>query len=109
MWSNTVATVLLFRYSTTQPGLAQGPDSFRAMRILVSGSSGLIGNALTSALASGSHSVVRLVRGSAPPQGASIPGHPARQTIDRSRLEGFAAAGHPAGEPILGRWTTGKK
>jgi uncharacterized protein len=79
------------------------------VRILVSGSSGLIGSALTSALAGGSHTVVRLVRDAAPRGGASVSWNPERQTIDRAGLEGFDAVVHLAGEPLLGRWTTAKK
>jgi len=79
------------------------------VRILVSGSSGLIGSALTRALASGSHTVVRLARSSVRVDGASVSWDPERQTIDRAGLEGFDAVVHLAGEPILGRWTAAKK
>jgi uncharacterized protein len=79
------------------------------VRILVSGSSGLIGTALTRALAGGSHTVVRLVRNAAPQGGSSVSWDPERQTIDRAGLEGFDAVVHLAGEPIFGRWTTAKK
>jgi len=79
------------------------------VRILVSGSSGLIGSALTSALAGGSHTVVRLVRDPAPRSGANVSWNPEQQTIDRAGLEGFDAVVHLAGEPILGRWTAAKK
>ena len=79
------------------------------MRILVSGSSGLIGSALTGALADGSHTVVPLVRDAAPRSGASVSWNPERQTIDRAGLEGFDAVVHLAGEPLLGRWTVEKK
>ena len=92
----------------TQPDSPQVP-SFRAMRILVSGSSGLIGSALTRALTGGSHTVVRLVRDAAPQGGASVSWNPERQSIDRAGLEGFDAVVHLAGEPILGRWTAAKK
>jgi len=79
------------------------------VRILVSGSSGLIGSALTRALAGGNHTVVRLVRDSAPGGGSSVAWNPERQTIDRAGLEGFDAVVHLAGEPLLGRWTVEKK
>jgi uncharacterized protein (TIGR01777 family) len=79
------------------------------VRILVSGSSGLIGSALTSALGGGSNAVVRLVRDSAPRGGSSVSWNPERQTIDRAGLEGFDAVVHLAGEPLLGRWTVEKK
>ena len=78
------------------------------MRVLVSGSSGLIGSALTRALVGGSHTVVRLARDSASRDG-SVLWDPERLTIDRAGLEGFDAVIHLAGEPILGRWTKEKK
>lgn len=79
------------------------------MRILVSGSSGLIGSALVRALEIGRHTVVRLVRNpdSADPTG--VLWDPTRMTIDRAGLEGFDAVVHLAGEPLLGRWTAEKK
>lgn len=77
------------------------------MRILVSGSSGLIGSALTRALMSGSHTVVPLVRGAA--RSGAVSWDPERQRIDRAGLEGLDAVVHLAGEPLLGRWTAEKK
>lgn len=78
------------------------------MRVLVSGSSGLIGTAIIHALEAGAHTVVRLVR--SPVQGGNtVSWNPVRQTIDRSGLEGFDAVIHLAGEPLLGRWTAAKK
>ena len=74
----------------------------------MSGSSGLIGNALSHALEGGSHTVVRLVRGPSR-DGSSVSWDPERGTIDRMGLEGFDAVVHLAGEPLLGRWTAAKK
>ncbi|HTH63546.1 MAG TPA: TIGR01777 family oxidoreductase [Gemmatimonadales bacterium] len=79
------------------------------MRVLVSGSSGLIGNAVVHALEIGRHTVVRLVRGPVSEGEAGVLWDPTRQTIDRAGLEAFDAVVHLAGEPILGRWTTEKK
>jgi uncharacterized protein len=79
------------------------------VRVLVSGSSGLIGSALTRALVSGSHTVVRLVRDAASRDGTSVLWDPERHTIDRAGLEGLDGVVHLAAEPILGRWTTEKK
>jgi uncharacterized protein (TIGR01777 family) len=79
------------------------------MRILVSGSNGLIGTAVVHALEVGRHTAVRLVRGSLPEGGSGVLWDPTRQTIDRAGLEGFDAVVHLAGEPILGRWTAEKK
>ncbi len=103
-----MTTVLLYRYSITQLDFPQVP-SFSGVRVLVSGSSGLIGSALTRALAGGNHTVVRLVRHPASRDGSSVMWDPERQTIDRAGLDGLDAVVHLAGEPILGRWTAAKK
>lgn len=79
------------------------------MRVLISGSSGLIGSALSRTLVDGRHTVVRLARGPASGDGTIVSWDPERQTIDRAGLEGFDAVVHLAGEPLLGRWTADKK
>lgn len=79
------------------------------MRVLISGSSGLIGSALSRSLVDGRHTVVRLVRGPASGDATTVSWDPERQTIDRSGLEGCDAVVHLAGEPLLGRWTADKK
>lgn len=79
------------------------------MRILVSGSHGLVGKALISSLTSDGHEIVRLVRNK--PAGATeIEWHPNQEKIDTASLEGLDAAVHLAGESIAsGRWTDEKK
>jgi hypothetical protein len=79
------------------------------MNILVSGSSGLIGQALLPALRSGGHRVLSLVRFK--PQGGEplVYWNPAEGKIDGGRLEGLDAVVHLAGEPITGRWNATKK
>lgn len=81
------------------------------MRILVSGSSGLIGSALLPFLTAGGHSVTRLVRSKrAGGDVGSILWNPQAGTIDRGALEGFDAVVHLAGENIAGgRWTAARK
>lgn len=66
------------------------------MKILITGSSGLIGKATSAFLWSKGHEVTRLIyRG---------------EIVDLSELEGHDAVIHLAGESIAsGRWTTGKK
>ena len=79
------------------------------MNILVSGASGLIGQALMPVLTSGGHQVSRLVR-SKPQGGESVVyWNPAGGEIDASTLEGFDAVVNLAGEPVAGRWTDAKK
>ncbi|MBM4031070.1 MAG: TIGR01777 family protein [Planctomycetes bacterium] len=77
------------------------------MRVLVTGSSGLIGSALVSHLEAGGHTVTRLVR-SAPREG-EVRWDPAAGAIDAGRLDGYDAAVHLAGETIAGRWTAARK
>lgn len=79
------------------------------MRVLISGSSGLIGSALSRTLVDGRQTVVRLVRGPLSGDATTVSWDPERQTIDRAGLEGFDAVVHLAGEPLLGRWTADKK
>jgi hypothetical protein len=80
------------------------------MRILISGSSGLIGSALVPRLRAAGHEVVRLVRGAVSPDGPSIPWDPGRGALDRAALAGVEAAVHLAGEDVSSeRWTAEKK
>ena len=80
------------------------------MRILVSGSTGLVGSALIPALVSGGHEVVRLVRSQASPPDRAIRWDPASGFVDSARLEGIEGVVHLAGESIAsGRWTEAKK
>ena len=78
------------------------------MRILVSGSHGLVGKALISSLTSDGHEIVRLVRRK-PSGAAEIAWDPNEGRLDGS-LEGLDAVVHLAGESIAGgRWTNAKK
>jgi uncharacterized protein len=78
-------------------------------RILVSGSTGLIGSALIPFLTTGGHDVVRLVR-STRPQAGAVSWDPSAGTIDEAGLAGIDAVVHLAGENIAGgRWTAARK
>lgn len=79
------------------------------MKILISGSSGLIGAALVPALSGAGHDVWRLVRGTGSPAASCIAWQPEQGTLDASALEGFDGVIHLAGEKIAGRWTPEKK
>ncbi|HXJ81289.1 MAG TPA: TIGR01777 family oxidoreductase [Candidatus Methylomirabilis sp.] len=80
------------------------------MKVLVTGSSGLIGSALTPSLTAGGHSVVRLVRSTTDRNSGSVRWDPVAGTLDRAALEGFDAVVHLAGEDIsAGKWTAAKK
>jgi uncharacterized protein len=79
------------------------------MKILISGSHGLVGTALIQALESESHDIFRLVR-YAPHSETEIEWSPERYSIALARLEGFDAVVHLAGESIAeGHWTDVKK
>lgn len=79
------------------------------MKILVSGSHGLVGSALVQSLKSDGHEVFSLVR--RPPRSdAEVEWYPDRGSLALSRLEGTDAVVHLAGESIAsGRWTANKK
>lgn len=81
------------------------------MNILVSGSTGLVGNALIPALTTAGHEVIRLVRSkSKAPARELVHWDPAANYIDAAGLEGLDAVVHLAGESIAaGRWTDAKK
>ena len=79
------------------------------MKIVVSGSTGLIGSALTPVLASQGHEIVRLVRRRPAVDERAIAWDPERGMIDRAGLEGADVVIHLAGESLIGRWTPGKQ
>jgi hypothetical protein len=80
------------------------------MKVLISGSTGLIGSALMSGFGVAGHEAVRLVRPGSTAPGESVAWDPTTQTVDRAALEGFDAVVHLAGENISGRrWTRDQK
>ena len=80
------------------------------MKILVSGSHGLVGRALVKSLIDDGHEVVRLVRHERTLGALEIEWHPNQGRIDAELLEDFHAVIHLAGESIAsGRWTDEKK
>ena len=86
---------------------AAGPAE--PLRVLITGSSGLIGRALTAFLESGGHEVVRLVR-RPPASPTEVAWDPAAGRIDADALEGFDAVIHLTGENIgAGRWTAARR
>jgi uncharacterized protein (TIGR01777 family) len=79
------------------------------MKIVVSGSTGLIGSALTKALRRREHDVVPLVRRRVSPGEQALAWDPERGSVDRAGLEGADAVIHLAGENVFGRWSPAKK
>jgi uncharacterized protein (TIGR01777 family) len=84
------------------------PVGFRQpLRILVSGSTGLVGSSLLPFLNERGHQIVRLVRG--PPVSGEIRWDPAGGRFDPGQLEGIDAVVHLAGANIGTRWTAARK
>ena len=80
------------------------------MKVLVSGSTGLIGSALVRDLAGDGHSVTRLVRPSSGTGGDAVHWDPGEETVDFGGLEGHDAIVHLAGENIAGApWSPERK
>jgi len=85
------------------------------MRVLISGSTGLIGSALAASLRDAGQETAGLVRPGATAIGSSATGadvqwDPAAGAIDTNALAGFGpgAVVHLAGESVSGRWTRAK-
>lgn len=80
------------------------------MRVLISGSSGLIGRAVTSQLLERGHQITRLVRGGPTADRPAVYWDPLGQFLDPLPLEGFDAVIHLAGENIASRrWSAEQK
>ncbi len=80
------------------------------MKILVTGSSGLVGTALVRFLAAGGYDVVRLVRSGTAAPGATLLWDPGAGLLDPAGLEGLDGVVHLAGDNISsGRWSRAKK
>jgi len=79
------------------------------MKILVSGSHGLVGKALINSLTADGHDILRLVRNK-PSSAAEVEWQPSQARLDAANLEALDAVVHLAGESIAsGRWSDEKK
>lgn len=79
------------------------------MRVLVSGSTGLVGNAVIKRLKAEGHEAIRLVRKRGNHGDPEVLWNPSEGKIARDGLEGLDAVIHLAGENIAERWTEEKK
>jgi hypothetical protein len=79
-----------------------------AVKIAVSGASGLLGTALVPALEAGGHTVLRLVRRE-PGDAREVAWDPAAGTIDTDSLAGVEALVNLSGATIGRRWTESRK
>ncbi len=83
-----------------------GAELKEPLKILVTGGTGFIGQALIPLLKTQGHAVYVLSRKAGD---GRIVWNPARGELDGDTLEGFDAVVHLAGEGIMGRWTEAKK
>lgn len=79
------------------------------MKILLSGSSGLVGKALVNFLSMTQHQVFKLVRRKSELKKNEISWDPEKKKLNPTSIEGFDVIIHLAGENIAGRWTAEKK
>lgn len=90
--------------------LEKNKTTSTVLRILVTGSSGLIGSALVPFLTMQGHTVIRLIRSESIDDSTSIYWDPSREIINLPQLESLDAVVHLAGENIAGRkWTDEQK
>jgi uncharacterized protein len=90
--------------------MAKNPGGAAAMKVAITGASGLVGTALVNVLRNDGHNVLRLVR----PGGTALAGdarwNPATGELDAEALEGCDATVNFAGASIgEGRWSEARK
>ncbi len=81
----------------------------KPLRVLISGASGLIGSALSAHLKGAGHEVHALVRRKPDEAQGEVGWNPYAGVLDSSRLEGFDAVVHLAGDSIAARWTEARR
>lgn len=97
-----------FRVMQNDIAIHQKYQAVGSLKILITGSSGLVGSALYDFLSSGGHQVTKLVRQQA--DEGEIYWQPSTGQINPDDLEGFDAVIHLAGENIANkRWTKSQK
>jgi len=79
------------------------------MKLLLTGSHGLVGSALSPTLPASGHGVAPLLRQKTAQGREGIFWNPSEGSINSAKLEGFDGVVHLAGESIIGRWTEEKK
>jgi hypothetical protein len=110
----TLERLFRYRHETTVSDIEthRRYPALPRMKVLMTGSSGLVGNALRSFLTTGGHEVVRLVRRD---QGRTTASDsrvwdPLGEVIDPAHFDAVDAVVHLAGENIAsGRWTRARK
>lgn len=111
MIRNKLDRVFRYRHHITNGDLAamQATREKQAMKVLITGATGLVGKELGPLLTTSGHEVFRLVR-SNPSDANDIPWDPAKGEVHKARLEGLDGVVHLAGENIAGaRWNAAVK
>jgi uncharacterized protein (TIGR01777 family) len=104
-----LARIFEYRHRLTVQDIQAHLGVKRSMKILVTGSHGLVGSALIPFLTTGGHDVLRLVRNSNPAD-HDISWDPQAGVIEKEQLEGLDAVVHLAGENIASRrWNAAQK
>lgn len=101
-----------YRHAVTREDIARGRAyGGPPLRILITGSSGMIGSALAAYLSTGGHTVVRAVRAQrADSDYEAVSWTPQSGALSGDALDGIDAVVHLASEPIAtGRWTENRK
>jgi uncharacterized protein (TIGR01777 family) len=104
----------MFRYrhhvSAADLNLHQRYSGVQAMKIAITGSTGLVGSALVPFLTTGGHRALRISRSARRTETEAIVWDPSIGQLDVTRLEGLDAVVHLAGENIAARrWSTKQK
>ena len=109
-FSSIVKRTFCYRHQRTRMDIEshQQYEHLPKKKVVISGASGLIGQALETFLQAGGHSVLRLVRKPSDEPNA-VYWNINDGVIDSEKLEGVDAVVHLAGESIDGRWTKDKK
>ena len=101
--------VFEYRHRLTVQDIQAHTETKHTMKILVTGSHGMVGSALVPFLTTGGHDVLRLVR-NPNPAANEIPWDPQAGVVNLEQLEGLDAVVHLAGENIASkRWNAAQK
>ncbi len=105
--------IFRYRHATTVEDISlhlSGKNIKKPMKILMTGSSGLLGSAMIPFFTTGGHIVNTLVRRTQVPEKGGAFWDPEQKKLDPSVFDGIDAVIHLAGEHIgEGRWTDEKK
>ncbi len=111
MIRKTLDRVFRYRHHITAADLAaiKAQTQGTAMKVLITGATGLVGQELVPLLTTSGHEVFRMVRRN-PTEANDIPWDPAKGEVHKARLEGLDGIVHLAGENIAGaRWNASVK